>query len=195
MDEIEATMGRTVVMQPPEGLSFWQPRPANGYSQVKLRPEETGFAALSMGYQTVAPGGRVRAHSHDAQVEIQICFRGMGSVVADGVRHPLVPGTMCFVGRDVRHEIVNDGEGDLVLIWAISPPGLEISSPQSAGRAARASPRRRPSIARPRWPPSSAPPGWRCRNRLADDGDGPQSRSSGRGSPAPGCRSRPAPAR
>ena len=143
MDEIEATMGRTVVMQPPEGLSFWQPRPANGYSQVKLRPEETGFAALSMGYQTVAPGGRVRAHSHDAQVEIQICFRGMGSVVADGVRHPLVPGTMCFVGRDVRHEIVNDGEGDLVLIWAISPPGLEdffaaIGRPRREGEPAPA---------------------------------------------------------
>ena len=125
MGEATATRGRTVVMQPPDGPSFWQPKPANGYTQLKLRPEETGFEALSMGYQTVAPGGRVRAHSHDGQIEIQICFRGRGSVVADGVRHPLVPGTTCFVGCEVRHEIINEGEEDLVLIWVISPPGLE----------------------------------------------------------------------
>lgn len=125
MCDVKATRGRAVVMQPPDGPSFWQPRPANGYAHVKLRPADTGLDALSMGYQTVAPGGRVRAHSHDEQVEIQICFRGRGSVVADGVRHPLVPGTTCLLGCDVRHQIVNEGEDDLVLIWVISPPGLE----------------------------------------------------------------------
>ena len=29
-----------------------------------------------MGYQTIAPGGRVREHSHGDQIELQICFRG-----------------------------------------------------------------------------------------------------------------------
>ena len=143
MDGINATQGRTVVMQPPDGMSFWQPKPANGFTQVKLRPEETGFDALSMGYQTVAPGGRVRAHSHDAQVEIQICFRGTGIVIADGVRHALVPGTPCFLGRDVVHEIVNEGDDDLLLIWVISPPGLEdffasIGRPRHEGEQAPA---------------------------------------------------------
>ena len=66
-------------------------------------PSDTGYRTLSMGYQTIAPGGRVRAHSHGAQVELQICFRGRGNVVVDGRRHPLVPGTACFLGPDVRH--------------------------------------------------------------------------------------------
>ena len=143
MGETKAGRGRVVVMQPADGASFWQPKPANGHTQVKLRAEETGFEALSMGYQTVAPGGRVRAHSHDSQVEIQICFRGRGSIVADGVRHALVAGTTCFLGRDVRHEIVNEGEDDLVLIWIISPPGLEdffaaIGRPRREGEPAPA---------------------------------------------------------
>ena len=77
-------------------------------------PLETRFDRLSMGYQTVAPGGRVREHSHGVQVELQACFRGRGWVVVDGQSHPLVPGTACFLGQDVEHEIVNEGDEDTI---------------------------------------------------------------------------------
>ena len=125
MSPMETARGRAVVMQPEEGRSWWQPTPANGHADPKLVPSDTGFGALSMGYQTITPGGRVRPHSHGAQVELQICFRGRGSVVVDEERHPLVPGTACFLGPDVKHEIVNEGDGDLVMLWVISPAGLE----------------------------------------------------------------------
>jgi gentisate 1,2-dioxygenase len=78
-----------------------------------------------MGFQSVAPGGRIREHSHGGQVELQICFRGRGRVMIEGAAHPLVPGTACFLGYDVRHEIINEGEEDLVMIWIVTPPGLE----------------------------------------------------------------------
>ena len=125
MNPIEAARGRAVGVQPEEGLSWWQPMPANGHADPKLVPADTGFGTLSMGYQTIAPGGRVRPHSHSAQVELQICFRGRGSVVADEESHPLIPGTACFLGPDVRHEIVNESDDDLVMMWLISPAGLE----------------------------------------------------------------------
>ena len=125
MSDQSKIRGHGVVMQPDDGPTFWQPVPANGHVEPKLYPSNTHFDGLSMGYQTVAPGGRVRAHSHDRQVEIQICFRGAGTLRADGVRHPLVPGTTCFLGCDVRHEIANESDDELVLIWIISPPGLE----------------------------------------------------------------------
>jgi quercetin dioxygenase-like cupin family protein len=125
MSTSDAVKGHAVVMQPDEGPSFWQPIPASGHADPKLCPDRTRFDGLSMGYQTIAPGGRVREHSHGAQVELQICFRGRGRVVVDGVGHPLVPGTACFLGRDVRHELVNEGDGDLVMLWVITPPGLE----------------------------------------------------------------------
>jgi quercetin dioxygenase-like cupin family protein len=117
--------GHAVVIQPEDGPSFWQPVPASGHADPKLVPETTRFDGLSLGYQTIAPGGRIREHSHGGQVELQVCFRGRGRVVVDGTSHPLVPGTACFLGYDVKHELVNEGPEELVMLWIVSPPGLE----------------------------------------------------------------------
>ena len=125
MSDRDAVRGHAVVVQPESGPSYWQPVPANGHADPALHPAVTRFEGLSMGYQTIAPGGRIREHSHGDQVELQICFRGRGHVVVDGVDHPLVPGTACLLGYDVKHEIVNDGADDLVMLWVITPPGLE----------------------------------------------------------------------
>lgn len=117
--------GHAVVMQPGDGPSYWQPMPANGHADPALYPANTGFEGLSMGFQTVAAKSRIREHSHGTQVELQICFRGKGRVMVEGVAHPLVPGTACFLGSDVKHEIINESDDDLVMLWVISPPGLE----------------------------------------------------------------------
>jgi quercetin dioxygenase-like cupin family protein len=135
--------GKSVVLQPDAGKSFWQPVPANGHADPKLTPDVTGFDQLSMGFQTVAPGSHIREHSHDDQIELQICFRGHGHVVVDGQSHPLVPGTACFLGYDVKHTIVNDGPDDLVMLWVVAPAGLEnffelIGRPRQRGDAAPA---------------------------------------------------------
>ena len=137
----ENARGRAVVMQPGEGTSFWQPMPANGYAEPMLVPADTGFETLSMGYQTIAPKSRVREHSHADQVELQICFKGTGTVKVDGVPHPLQPGSTCFLGYDVKHEIINDTDEDLVMMWVIAPAGLEdffatIGRPRNAGEPA-----------------------------------------------------------
>ena len=143
MSKAETVRGRAVVVQPEQGASYWQPVPANGHADPKLTPATTGFEALAMGYQTIAPGSRVREHSHGDQIELQICFRGRGRVVVDGVSHELTAGTACFLGYDVKHEIVNDSPEDLVMMWVITPPGLEdffkaIGRPRQAGDQAPA---------------------------------------------------------
>lgn len=143
MNQAESVRGRAVVVQPDQGASYWQPVPANGHADPTLTPATTGFDALSMGYQTIAPGGRVREHSHGEQVELQICFRGRGRVVVDGASHPLVPGTACLLGYDVKHEIINESADDLVMLWVITPPGLEdffraIGRPRQHGEPAPA---------------------------------------------------------
>jgi quercetin dioxygenase-like cupin family protein len=143
MSKVETVRGRGVVVQPDQGASYWQPVPANGHADPKLTPATTGFEALAMGYQTIAPGCRVREHSHGDQIELQICFRGRGRVVVDGVSHPLTPGTACFLGYDVKHEILNDSTENLVMMWVITPPGLEdffraIGRPRQAGDPAPA---------------------------------------------------------
>jgi quercetin dioxygenase-like cupin family protein len=125
MSDLEACRGHAVVMQPGEGPSYWQPKSANGFSSPKLYPELTKFDGFSMGYQSIAPNSNIRSHSHTDQVELQICFSGRGHVGVDGERHELVPGTACFLGPDVVHEIFNDGDEDLVQLWVIGPAGLE----------------------------------------------------------------------
>ena len=125
MSGAETIRGHAVVMQPDEGPSYWQPVPANGHADPKLFPANTHLSTLAMGYQTIAVGSRVREHSHGDQVELQICFRGRGRVMVDGQSHPLVPGTACFLGYDVKHEIFNDGSEDLVMMWVVTPAGLE----------------------------------------------------------------------
>ena len=137
----EQVRGRGVVVQPGDGPSYWQPIPANGHADPALFPANTRFDGLSMGYQHIAPGCRVRPHSHGEQVELQICFRGRGHVLVDGATHPLVPGTACMLGYDVKHEIVNDTDAELVMLWVITPPGLEdffkaIGRPRTAGEPA-----------------------------------------------------------
>ena len=116
---------RSVVVQPADGPSYWQPVPANGYSHVKLSGADTGAANLASGFQHIAPGGHVRAHSHSDQFEILTCFQGRGRVVVDGESHTFVPGTTAFLGHNVRHEIINESDVDLVMQWLISPPGLD----------------------------------------------------------------------
>jgi len=143
MSTADSARGLATVIQPSEGDSFWQPVPANGHADPKLTPANTRYDALSMGYQTIAPRSRVREHSHGDQIELQICFRGRGRVVVDGVSHPLVPGTACFLGNDVKHEIINETDEELVMLWLVSPAGLEnffkaIGRPRTAGEAAPA---------------------------------------------------------
>ena len=46
-------------------------------------------------------------------------------MVVDGVSHPLTPAPRASSGYDVKHEIVNDSPEDLVMLWVITPPGLE----------------------------------------------------------------------
>lgn len=125
MNRAGTVRGHAGVVQPEDGPSYWQPVPARGHADPKLFPAVTHFDGLAMGYQSVAPGGRIREHSHGEQVELQICFRGRGRVVVDGASHPLVQGTACFLGQDVKHEILNEGGEDLVMLWIVAPPGLE----------------------------------------------------------------------
>lgn len=125
MSEINEPRGRAVVMHPDDGPSYWQPVPANGHADPKLVAGNTGFDGLSMGFQTIAPHSHIREHSHADQIELQICFRGTGRVRVDGVSHDLTPGTTCFLGYDVKHEIINDSDDELVMMWVIAPGGLE----------------------------------------------------------------------
>ncbi|MBT5050313.1 MAG: cupin domain-containing protein [Rhodospirillaceae bacterium] len=126
MDGIQQNArGRRVVSQPDDGASYWCPVPANGFAHPKLVPANTGFDGLSMGFQSIPPGSNVREHSHTDAIELQIGFSGTGRAVIDGTDHAIAPGAACFIGYDVKHEIHNESDEELVMLWMIAPAGLE----------------------------------------------------------------------
>ena len=62
-----ANKGSKFVLQPDDGVSYWQPKPANGYATVKVNPENCSSNQVTMGIQVVAPGGHVREHRWSRQ--------------------------------------------------------------------------------------------------------------------------------
>lgn len=116
--------GDSIVLQPDEGESYWQPMPANGHMTIKVSPKNCRSNFASMGVQVIAPGGYIREHWHSKHEEILFCFEGTGTFVVDGVAHKAVPGTTVFVGRWVKHKIINEGPGEFKMTWTYLPPGL-----------------------------------------------------------------------
>jgi len=132
--------GQGFVLQPDEGESYWQPKPANGYVIFKVTPRNCHSNTIAVVMQVVAPESFVREHSHDRHDEILFCFEGRGSVVMDGVPHDFVPGTTVFCGRWVKHKIINTGDQPLKFTGTILPPQFdnffeEIGRPRRPGEA------------------------------------------------------------
>lgn len=118
-------VGRYIVVGPGQATSHWQPRPANGYIDLVLTPEVTGHSGFVQGFQSVAAGSHIAPHQHLDVCEILVCVAGRGRVVTDRDDTPFVPETVCFIGHDVRHSVVNDGDDHLRLLWIQLPAGHE----------------------------------------------------------------------
>ena len=115
-----------IVVQPDAGESFWQPVPANGYTEVKISHRNApGNDKFSMGVQVIAPGSHIREHWHDAYEEILFFFEGTGTAVVNGVEHPIIPGTTVYIPPWNTHKLINGGDTELKMMWMLMPGGLE----------------------------------------------------------------------
>ena len=131
--------GESAVIAADKSTSFWQPIPANGHAECVLSSATLRAAhRFSMGTQTLPPGGRVRLHAHDTSEEVLYVVAGEGSAEVDGNVHRMAPGTTLYLGHNVPHTFVNDGQDDLKWVWFFMPGGLEdffaaIGRPRVAG--------------------------------------------------------------
>lgn len=64
-----------------------------------------------------APGQVASGHSHDNMAEVFFVEAGQGTIYIDGKPYPLTPGTCVAVEPGETHEVVNDGDRDLVLTY------------------------------------------------------------------------------
>jgi quercetin dioxygenase-like cupin family protein len=118
------------VHQADGGVSFWQPKPANGYVVVRASPWFTPGLPFSQGLQVLPPGGAVRSHAHAAQMEVITVVKGSGHALIGGQRYPMHAGTTLTLPPNVEHSFHNNhtdpaSKQELHFLWTISPPGLE----------------------------------------------------------------------
>ncbi|WP_137389825.1 cupin domain-containing protein [Rhodoligotrophos defluvii] len=140
--EAQSRFTKGLVLHDDDGDSYWQPVPANGYVTVKLTPENWD-GPFSVGIQVVAPHSYIRKHAHDRNLEVLFVWGGKGRAIVGDEEHPMRPGTLIMLPKNVEHKFINDGDEDLKLLWTMSPHGLEdffrqIGRPRKAGEPAPA---------------------------------------------------------
>ncbi|HEY9761804.1 MAG TPA: cupin domain-containing protein [Trichocoleus sp.] len=64
-----------------------------------------------------APGQVASAHAHEDMCEVFFVESGEGIIYIDGNPYSLTPGTCVAVEAGETHEVVNNGEGELVLTY------------------------------------------------------------------------------
>jgi mannose-6-phosphate isomerase-like protein (cupin superfamily) len=114
------------IVAPDEGeIRRLRPPSRTGEVNIKVDPRTAGSSRLAMGTQLLVPGGRIPMHLHQKQEEILFVQSGEGEVVLDGARYPVCAGTTLFVPPMAWHGVENSGPEPMLLVWVITPPGLE----------------------------------------------------------------------
>jgi quercetin dioxygenase-like cupin family protein len=90
---------------------------------IKVDPRR-GSNALSLGTQQVPVGAGIRVHRHATMDEVFYVLSGTGTFVLNDARQTVQSGGTIFIPRGSWHGFENPGS-ELVLVWAVAPPGLE----------------------------------------------------------------------
>jgi mannose-6-phosphate isomerase-like protein (cupin superfamily) len=110
----------TVVHESAAPLDGWDD-PLRGHIdfRVLLSAGLTPTRALTTGMAYLPPGGWLGRHRH-APPEVYYVIEGEGTMVLDGVEHPVTAGSSVFVPGDVEHGIHNTG-GSLLRFHYVFP--------------------------------------------------------------------------
>ena len=130
------------VVQPGEGESYWQPKPASGFVEVALAQRAEHAANFDVGIQHVAPGGRVRLHAHESNEELILVLEGRGIAIVDDREHVMQPGTVLHLAPGSTHQFDNHDDTHALRFYFVMLPGglrdffAAIGRPRVAGEKA-----------------------------------------------------------
>jgi quercetin dioxygenase-like cupin family protein len=93
-----------------------------------LAGAEDGMRRVAVWEEVLAPGGATPLHRHAGE-EVVVVLEGRGTLEIGGDPIAFGPRSTIIVPHDVTHRIVNDGEGELRLIAALSTPHVVVTTP------------------------------------------------------------------
>ncbi|OFK22820.1 cupin domain-containing protein [Olsenella sp. HMSC062G07] len=68
---------------------------------------------------TLHPHSSLGLHRHMGDAEVAYVLSGTGRIIDDGIERPLTPGALTYCPNGKEHQIVNDGDEDLVVLAVI----------------------------------------------------------------------------
>lgn len=92
-----------------------------GQMRVLATPATVGATQLIMGHVLLQPGEEIKEHLHDYGEESVFVMRGQGTVFIEDVPYPLQEQCVFLVAKGLRHRVVNEGPGDMELVFATAP--------------------------------------------------------------------------
>ncbi len=115
-----------IIARSSEARSFMIPAPHERELKVLLSPAlQEGVEGLAIGMTILPPGQSSSYHSHEAEEETWVVLTGEGEVVVDGERAAVGPETVIYLPPGAQHQIVNNGEVPIRMLWIYTPPGAE----------------------------------------------------------------------
>lgn len=93
--------------------------------KVLLSPQINGTRNISLGMTVLDPGCSSSPHSHKTQEEIWYVLAGTGlaTVAEETIR--IQKGTAIYIPPEQSHQLLNEGNEQMRVLWAFSPPGPE----------------------------------------------------------------------
>ena len=93
--------------------------------RVLLSPHlNEGLTQLAAGTTTLESGCTSEAHSH-VEGELFFVISGEGKLCENNETAALEMGTTVFSPPYSTHQLINDSEGELKILWVLVPPGRE----------------------------------------------------------------------
>ena len=88
-------------------------------NRIAITEETCGAQQYSAGLFYVRPNDRSHEDKHPGMEEVYYIFAGKGRVMIDDAPHEIKAGDMVFIPDGCNHYLINDGDEDLGLFWAI----------------------------------------------------------------------------
>lgn len=105
----------------------WETAPNfNPVDRVKISIIGDG-TNLTYCYITCKPGAVIDNHSHHNE-QVGTCIQGMGTLVSGCNTLKIKPGLSWLIPPDEVHKFTAEGEKEVILIEAFSPPRLDYTS-------------------------------------------------------------------
>ncbi len=87
-----------------------------------LHPKNSRVQKLSIAEARVKPGAATKEHFHRTSEEVYYILSGQGVVHIDGEQARIKAGDVVLIPPMAKHYVENDGEEELVILCASSPP-------------------------------------------------------------------------